>query len=65
MKKAIHRLQIRWIGIMVLKTEVLEPQYHAIVEVIARMKSNFGDSQSWAKELETILCIEDMIIYGN
>jgi hypothetical protein len=50
---------------MVLKTELLEPQYHAIVEVIAKMKSNFGDSQSWAKELETILGVEEMIIYEN
>ena len=39
---------------------VLEPQYHAVVEVIAAMKSNRGDTQQWIKELESALEIEEM-----
>jgi hypothetical protein len=39
---------------------VLEPQYHAVVEVIAAMKSNRGDTQQWIKELESALDIEEM-----
>ena len=30
-----------------------------IIEVIARMKSNLGNSQTWAKELEEALGIEE------
>jgi hypothetical protein len=48
---------------MVMNPEILEPQYHAIVEVIARMKSNLGSSHVWAKELENILGIEEMKVY--
>ena len=50
---------------MVFKTELLEPQYHAIVEVIAKIKSNLGDPKDWAKQLENIIGIEEMIIYEN
>jgi hypothetical protein len=50
---------------MALIPEILEPQHHAIVEVIAKMKSNLGSSQEWAKELENILGIEEMKIYDN
>ena len=39
---------------------MLEPQYHAVVEVIAAMKSNRGDTQQWIKELEAALDIEEM-----
>ena len=45
--------------------EILEPQFHAIVELIARIKSNLGSSQEWAKELEKIVNIEEMKIYEN
>ncbi len=31
-----------------------------ILELIARMKSNLGDSQVWAKQLEEVLGIEEM-----
>tara|TARA_R110000868_G_scaffold121118_10_gene321461 strand:+ start:2224 stop:2373 length:150 start_codon:yes stop_codon:yes gene_type:complete len=48
-----------------MKTEILEPQYHAIVEVIANMKSNNGNGQQWAKDLEKILGVEEMVIYEN
>ena len=37
-----------------------EPKYHAVVEVIAAMKSNRGDTQQWIKELEAALDIEEM-----
>jgi hypothetical protein len=39
---------------------VQEPKYHAVVEVIAAMKSNRGDTQQWIKELESALEIEEM-----
>jgi hypothetical protein len=34
--------------------------YHSLVELIARMKSNLGNSQEWAKQLEEILGIEEL-----
>jgi hypothetical protein len=34
--------------------------YHSLVELIARMKSNLGNSQEWAKQLEEILGIEQV-----
>jgi hypothetical protein len=39
---------------------MLEPKYHAVVEVIAAMKSNRGSVQQWIKELESALNIEEM-----
>ena len=48
-----------------MKSEILEPQYHAIVEVIANMKSNNGNGQQWAKDLEKIIGVEEMVIYEN
>ncbi len=39
-----------------------DQQYHAVVEVIAAMKSNRGDTQQWIKELESALDIEEMKI---
>jgi hypothetical protein len=39
---------------------VEDPQYHAVVEVIAAMKSNRGSIQQWIKELESALGIEEM-----
>jgi len=41
---------------------VLERQYHAVVEVIAAMKSNRGSTQQWIKELESALDIEEMAV---
>ena len=35
-------------------------QYHAVIEVIAAMKSNRGSVQQWIKELESALEIEEM-----
>jgi hypothetical protein len=46
-----------------MNPELLEPQYHALVELIAKMKSNLGSPQEWAKDLENILGIEEMKIY--
>ena len=37
-------------------------QYHAVVEVIAAMKSNRGDTQQWIKELESALDIEEITV---
>jgi hypothetical protein len=37
-----------------------DSQYHAVVEVIAAMKSNNGSIKSWIKELESALNIEEM-----
>ena len=41
---------------------MLERQYHAVVEVIAAMKSNRGDTQQWIKELESALDIEEITV---
>ena len=35
-------------------------QYHAVVEVIAAMKSNRGSVQQWIKELDSALGIEEI-----
>jgi hypothetical protein len=39
---------------------MLEPKYHAVVEVIAAMKSNRGSVQQWIKELDLALGIEEI-----
>ena len=36
-----------------------DQQYHAVVEVIAAMKSNRGSVQIWIKALESALEIEE------
>ena len=42
-----------------------DQQYHAVVEVIAAMKSNRGSTQQWIKELESALEIEEMKVNDN
>jgi hypothetical protein len=42
-----------------------DPQYHAVVEVIAAMKSNNGSIGQWIQELESALGIEEMKVYDN
>jgi hypothetical protein len=37
-----------------------DDQYHAVIEVIAAMKSNRGSVQQWIKELDLALGIEEM-----
>jgi len=37
-----------------------DDQYHAVIEVIAAMKSNRGDTQQWIKELESAMEIEEI-----
>ena len=37
-----------------------DSQYHAVVEVIAAMKSNNGSVRSWIKDLESALGIEEI-----
>ena len=39
-----------------------DPQYHAVVEVIAAMKSNRGSIQQWIKELESALGIKEILV---
>jgi hypothetical protein len=39
---------------------MLEPKYHAVVEVIAAMKSNRGSIQQWIKDLESALGVEEI-----
>lgn len=42
-----------------------DKQYHAVVEVIAAMKSNNGSIKSWIKDLESALGIEELKVYDN
>jgi len=42
-----------------------DSQYHAVVEVIAAMKSNNGSIKSWIKDLESALGIEEMKVYEH
>jgi len=42
-----------------------DPTYHAVVEVIAAMKSNNGSIKLWIKDLESALGIEEMKVYDN
>jgi hypothetical protein len=44
---------------------VEDQQYHAVVEVIAAMKSNRGSTQQWIKELESALEIEEITVDHN
>ena len=39
-----------------------DQQYHAVVEVIAAMKSNRGSVQQWIKDLELALGIEEILV---
>jgi hypothetical protein len=41
---------------------VEDQQYHAVIEVIAAMKSNRGSVQQWIKELESALNIEEISV---
>jgi hypothetical protein len=41
---------------------VEDQQYHAVVEVIAAMKSNRGSVQQWIKDLELALGIEEILV---
>ena len=50
---------------MALSYEILDSQFHALVELVARMKSNLGSSQEWAKQLEEVIGIKEMKIYEN
>ena len=39
-----------------------DPQYHAVVEVIAAMKSNNGSVKTWIRDLELALGIEEILV---
>lgn len=51
---------MRWAGRLSFSGAMDDPQYHAVVEVIAAMKSNNGSVQSWIKDLESALDIEEI-----
>ena len=52
-----------WVQSTLLKNDLLESQERLkIIEIIARMKSNIGSTQQWAKELEDALGIEKLVI---
>jgi protein associated with RNAse G/E len=60
---ALQIIQIQTENLHYLMTEAYtkrDNQYHAVVEVIAAMKSNRGSIQQWIKELESALNIEEM-----
>ena len=39
-----------------------DQQYHAVIEVIAAMKSNRGSVQTWIKDLESALGIKEITV---
>ena len=52
-----------WVQSTLLKNDLLESQERLkIIEIIARMKSNIGSTQQWAKELEDALGIEELVV---
>jgi hypothetical protein len=52
-----------WRESVLVRNQIKEaPEHSVIMEVIANMKSNRGDSQQWAKELEDALGIEKLVI---
>ena len=60
---ALQIIQVQAENLHYLMTEAYakrDSQYHAVVEVIAAMKSNNGSIKSWIKELESALNIEEM-----
>jgi hypothetical protein len=53
-----------WRESVLVRNQIKEaPEHSVIMEVIANMKSNRGDSQQWAKELEDALGVEPIV--GN
>jgi hypothetical protein len=52
-----------WKEIVLVRNQIKEaPEHSLIMEVIASMKSNRGDSQQWAKQLEDALGVEPMTV---
>jgi hypothetical protein len=52
-----------WKEIVLVRNQIKEaPEHSLIMEVIANMKSNRGDSQQWAKQLEDALGVEPMTV---
>lgn len=52
-----------WKELVLTRNQIKEaPEHSLIMEVIANMKSNRGDSQQWAKQLEDALGVEKMTV---
>jgi hypothetical protein len=52
-----------WKELVLTRNQIKEaPEHSRIMEVIANMKSNRGDSQQWAKELEEALGVEPITV---
>ena len=52
-----------WKETVLVRNQIKEaPEHSLILEVIANMKSNRGDSQQWAKELEEALGVESITV---
>jgi hypothetical protein len=52
-----------WKETVLVRNQIKEaPEHSLIMEVIASMKSNRGDSQQWAKQLEDALGVEPMTV---
>jgi hypothetical protein len=55
-----------WRESVLVRNQIKEaPEHSVIMEVIANMKSNRGDSQQWAKELEDALGVEQIVVDNN
>jgi len=55
-----------WKEIVLVRNQIKEaPEHSLIMEVIANMKSNRGDSQQWAKQLEDALGVEPLTVTNS
>ena len=55
-----------WRESVLVRNEIKEaPEHSVIMEVIANMKSNRGDSQQWAKQLEDALGVEPLTVTNS
>lgn len=52
-----------WRELVLARNQIVEsPERLKIIEIIAKMKSNIGSSQQWAKELEEAIGIEQITV---
>ena len=55
-----------WKELVLTRNQIKEaPEHSLIMEVIANMKSNRGDSQQWAKQLEDALGVEPLTVTNS
>jgi hypothetical protein len=51
-----------WKELVLTRNQIKEaPEHSLILEIIANMKSNRGDNQQWAKQLEDAIGVEPMM----